>query len=689
MTKVLGTEDWLETVTYYDDKYREIKSISQNHLGGTDVLENTYENDVLDLVNQTVTVHTSSEHTGELRETQLFTYDHTGSVTEVNHKVNNEDEIILSKNTYNEIGEAKRKQLHSSNGSSFIQSVDYEYNIRGWLSAINDISSLGSSDKFGMKLDYDEAGQYNGNIGKITWKTLGGGSLNQNEQEYTYSYDDLNRLKKATYTSYGAANHFTVGGNDNGQIRYDLNGNIMSLNRNFNGSTVDVLDYHYSGNQLIEVEDSGTNSLFRDKTPANGENDYKYDANGNMVSDLNKEVSQINYNHLNLVELVVFENGDFVKYVYDGSGKKLRKESKIGASVKIKDYTSGKHYEDGTLTFFHHGDGRVRLANDTFLYEYNLEDHLENARVSINSTGNVIQRDDYFPFGLTFNHYAQSPENLYKFIGKEEQEETKWTDFGARMYMSDIGRWGALDPLSEKYLNYSPYNYAGNNPIIFIDPNGKEIVYVGTKKFQRKMKRNLKYLKQHSPSAYIKITQLEVSSNLHVIRETPSPPKNTKSKKGQQKLAEHKANIKNLHSDHQKKKISWTEFRLMTNPSDNPGVISSTGIKALRAKERGGHSNDKKNSDGTGTNSILYISLEETEKAFDKESQGGFGIRSNYNKKGSKSTNFWGLLAHEMFHMWSADTGTQNDVDESRAKQEQDAVDYENIVTDEINKSTQ
>ena len=82
---------------------------------------------------------------------------------------------------------------------------------------------------------------------------------------------------------------------------------------------------------------------------------------------------------------------------------------------------------------------------------------------------------DYIPFGGTFNSSATSPENLYKYNGKEEQQETGWLDYGARMYDPMIGRFFTQDRFSEKYLDMTPYQYGANNPIFFIDVNGDSL----------------------------------------------------------------------------------------------------------------------------------------------------------------------------------------------------------------------
>jgi RHS repeat-associated protein len=81
--------------------------------------------------------------------------------------------------------------------------------------------------------------------------------------------------------------------------------------------------------------------------------------------------------------------------------------------------------------------------------------------------------DNYYPFGLTFNSYQRenSVNQDYKYNGKELQDELglDWLDYGARMYMPELGRFMTVDPLSEKYAFQTSYAYAANNPIRFID----------------------------------------------------------------------------------------------------------------------------------------------------------------------------------------------------------------------------
>ncbi|MEG0929138.1 RHS repeat domain-containing protein, partial [Chryseobacterium sp.] len=123
-------------------------------------------------------------------------------------------------------------------------------------------------------------------------------------------------------------------------------------------------------------------------------------------------------------------------------------------------------------------EGFYSFTENRYIYQY--KDHLGNARVSFarNSAGalQAIDTNNYYPFGL--NHIGGSSYSSigsyynYKYNGKELQE-TGMYDYGARMYMADLGRWGVVDPLAEKTRRWTPYVYAGDNPMRFIDPDGR------------------------------------------------------------------------------------------------------------------------------------------------------------------------------------------------------------------------
>ncbi|MEL7002300.1 MAG: RHS repeat-associated core domain-containing protein [Bacteroidota bacterium] len=107
------------------------------------------------------------------------------------------------------------------------------------------------------------------------------------------------------------------------------------------------------------------------------------------------------------------------------------------------------------------------------------EVHFDDLTIEVKEH-NLIQTDDYYAFGLTHSNGYQRVSNLrndFKYNGKEEITDLglDWYDYGARMYMSDIGRWGVVDPLADQgnQESWSPYTYAFNNPLRFIDPDGR------------------------------------------------------------------------------------------------------------------------------------------------------------------------------------------------------------------------
>jgi RHS repeat-associated protein len=675
-----------------------------------------------------------------------FVYDHAGRLLKVWHTTNTAPKVLLVSNTYNELGQLVAKKLHSPDqGATFKQHEDYRYTIRGWLSRINqsDLTPEQTGDPqdfFGMNLSYNEvvptlsnAAQFNGNISAITWNNgTGQGEAKQNG--YRYSYDPMNRITGADYcqkkSDWGQPTHLDDEGDPQPSdafsetgYEYDLNGNLQRLVRKgANGLDMDELTYRYGtdsqqSNRLLAVVEAGDRHQgFNDGNTVG--DDYVYDSNGSMVADKNKGIASITYNHLNLPTKVVKTTSEYVRYIYDASGRKHSQQvyDVANSLIKRSDYTGELFYENDTLRFINHEEGRIVMNGSAPEYQYNLKDHLGNVRVTFTSkdetetatatledanaaiergaflnydeavtlnermfdhthhvpgdqgnttfrstrllggsdpaavyglakslsvmpgdmitakvyakyvdsndpqvhqalrnflislgtgtvsgplidgggpgslgggvfpypnylerenddgtgpkaylnylifdrefnylnggfkrlttagreTGNpallpegagfdvmafeegeikitepgfvylylsnenenrvevffddfevthvkspVVQMDDYYPFGLTFNSYKRenSIPNMYQYNGKEKQNELDlgWLDYGARMYDASLGRWTKIDRLSEKFAALSPYAYAANNPIIYIDVNGDDIYYFDEK----------------------------------------------------------------------------------------------------------------------------------------------------------------------------------------------------------------
>lgn len=414
--RVLNTEpiQWLISVNYYDDRYRLIHNVSDDHLLNKNKVTNTYYG-----ITSWVTTSTLVHGTNKLVSTTNTEYDHRGRVLNVTQSLDQGNPVMLVAHKYNELGELIEKNQHSTDGGrNFLQSVDHRYNIRGWLTHINNrqLNNDGTvnndgNDLFGMELNYNSgvtvgsdniAAQFNGNISSIAWKT---NNLTDAPEEkiYGFIYDPLNRLKDAKYAKRnGGSWNADVGMFNEHNIEYDKNGNITDLQRTakINGAatTIDILDYTYAGlgNKLTTVDDNSqyySRSQYPSAEFGFTENmrqatDYFYDKNGNMTRDDNKSIEEIKYNHLNLPTEVRFIGGNKINYTYSASGAKLKKTVTTGSGAEVSDYIGGIHYEKGQLAFVQTGEGRaIKLPagqagnNSNWEYEYHLKDHLGNARV--------------------------------------------------------------------------------------------------------------------------------------------------------------------------------------------------------------------------------------------------------------------------------------------------------------------
>ncbi|MCG8307379.1 MAG: DUF6443 domain-containing protein, partial [Cytophagales bacterium] len=391
----INTNAWYENAVYYDDKYRPIYTVSENHKSGLEKTYNLY-NFVGDVVKSRY-VHTAPN---ALTIDKEFDYDHMSRLNWIKYTIGGTTKTILT-NEYNEIGELVTKYLHGSSASN-AQQVDYEYNIRGWLTDINDPGTLGS-DYFGMRLKYNNpsdptdlqsAAQYNGNISEIHWKNAKTNTLSA----YGFVYDDLNRLTDAHY---GEGTSYAINSGDwDEDISYDYNGNISDLDRYADGTHVDDLSYNYTGNRLNYVNDgitsyTGEENHFKDGTSGTS-TDYTYDDNGNMISDANKGISSITYNHLNLPTYIDFGGGNTITYIYDAAGMKLQKVvTETGKADKTTDYIGGLIYEDDVQKFISTEEGRIMLEESTPEYQYHMKDHLGSVRLTFTTATEAERTSTY------------------------------------------------------------------------------------------------------------------------------------------------------------------------------------------------------------------------------------------------------------------------------------------------------
>ncbi len=490
--KVLGTNQWITTVTYYDKKARPICITTTNeYLNTSDIVESKL--DFIGKIEENTTRHNKEGHS-EIVTIDKFIYDHIGRVMKQTQKINTQAEEVIAENEYDELGQLTNKKVGGTlSGAEGLQTVNYNYNIRGWLKSINE-GITANGDLFGFAIEYNTGANplYNGNIAKTAWQTQ---SINPNSpnnpvsSSYTYTYDALNRILSATDNT----NNYNLS-----NISYDKNGNILSLTRkglsdptnNIFGD-MDVLSYNYgnnnSSNTLIKVEDS-SGSLEGFVNGVDIAEEYAYDANGNMTIDQNKGITGITYNHLNLPETVAISNSEGtgnISYIYDATGAKLKKIAPSGGSFTETEYAGNYVYKNGNLEFFNHPEGIVEKEADGYKYVYQFKDHLDNIRLSYkdaNKDGTItqdeiVQEKNYYPFGLEHKGYNNTIVGVphdYSFNNKEFDQSLNLNtfDLGARQYDPAIGRFMVIDPMADFINNQSPYMFANNNPIQFVDDFG-------------------------------------------------------------------------------------------------------------------------------------------------------------------------------------------------------------------------
>ncbi len=493
------------TALYYDKYNRVVQTRTTNHLNGYDITYNAL--DFQGKPNKTLKTHSSPLVGGSVTELYQYTYDKAQRLLTTTHQLNGGDTVTLVSNSYDPLGRLQTKTLGG------VDSTTYAYNVRSWVTGI-------SGSHFTENLFYNNAPgtiapfspNYNGNIGAMKWNTPADG-INR-DRIYTFGYDDLNRLKDATYSE--LAGSTVVNSNRyNEQSEYDKMGNITNFVRyglqsttpGVVYSTIDDLKLDHTGNQLTTVTEKSYGKYLSDNIYCGDEefvpnltntgNSCAYDANGNRLYDSDANVWAIKYNVLNLPDAMQFYQGHQTYYTYTAAGTKLKVIDKMAPegtfipASGLNAMASNITFNTTTTTDY---DGSYIYQNDTLKmvllpegywqkgsYYYYLKDHLGSNRVVVQNNGAVVETSSYYPSGMRFGESIAAANNSvqpYRHTGHEMQEMhgLNWIDNGARFRSVTVPEFAtSLDPLAEKYYSISPYAYCLNNPVRLIDPNGMNV----------------------------------------------------------------------------------------------------------------------------------------------------------------------------------------------------------------------
>ena len=501
----------LGTVNVYDQKGQVVRCVGKRLGGLVEDVRTAYSfTGVVDTVQVDVNVGYGSS----LVANTVYTYS-KGKKTKMKLSVSHgrPTQSRETEYTYDAVGRlsGKGRQLTGTGRSS----CSYSYDVHGWLTSV-------TNGEFQERLYYADGldgGCYNGNISTMKWTSAGDGGAYQG---YNLKYDNVNRLYSAVY---GQGDNLANYGNYfNEHVDYDCNGNITRLQRrglvdNLHGGfgLVDNLYMTYEGNMLTSVRDSASHLPYASATDFDGvpgqEYPLTYDGAGSLVSDAGRGIAHIGYDRLNNPVRIQFTDGSVTRYIYSAAGEKLRVIHQtavpnitvpIGgvrelSPSEILSADSTDYLLGGSLTL---RNGRIdklqfeegycqaekytyNADKDNITFYYYDRDHLGNVRQVTTATGTnkgtVVQRMDYYPFGAqlcggTYDSNFQS----HKYNGKEfdKMHGLNTYDYGARQYNPILGRWDRMDPLCEKYYSVSPYAYCGNNPVMMVDPDGRD--WVGT-----------------------------------------------------------------------------------------------------------------------------------------------------------------------------------------------------------------
>ena len=480
---------------YYDYKGRVIQTVERDAEAGILCTSQRY-----DFVGNVIAQRESYTRAGKTDDIdRTFTYDDRGRLLSETTQVNG-GELAVVDYEYDELGRLSGRMLGTVEEQS-------DYDIRSWLTEK-------SSELFDMSLGHS----YTGNITSWQWQHKGDPSGDGPQNRYEFTYDDLSRLTNTTQYVNGELNKQNV----ERFLTYDRNGNLLTMIRYENGEQSSNRRYTYTGNRLDRMEkdkviawdeidsqpggpaivvpgaamaDNGASALAAgviiDTSVVVHPVDpgiilhsrYAHDRNGNLTYDMELETN-FAYNNLNLLEKAMRNDTIVAKYSYLADGTKLSAVNADDCGFAYRGSFTYRADAGGDRVFEStpFGGGRiVGTVDDETEVRYFLTDHLGSVRAVVNSGCEVLERNDYQPFGKRWVTPSMPvSDNRDRFNGKEDQSFAglPFSDYGARMYDYERGRWLTQDRFAEKYYSIGQYNYCAGNPVNYIDIKGDSLMII-------------------------------------------------------------------------------------------------------------------------------------------------------------------------------------------------------------------
>ena len=414
--------------------------------------------------------------------------------------------------------------------------ASYTYDLHGWPTGVK-------SKAFEEELFYTDGygePRYGGSISSVEWKSPNYPKL----RGYMYYHDRLGRLESAVYGE-GAGLSTNPDRYNETVLEYTENGAIerfqrRGLKQDGQYGKIDNLNITLNGNRVVGVEDDAAPLLYKgaldftDNTDG-GMAEYTYDGDGRLTGDRNRGIAKIDYDAAGNPRRVQYMDGSVTEYVYTAAGEKLRAIHRTAApnvsvdfgqtkeltasetlNVDSTDYYGSLTAENGEAKIYNFGGGYCTF-DGACKFHYFDRDHQGNVRAVVGTAGTVEQIMNYYPFGAPYcDNTTLNPDlQPYKYNGKEFEtmHGRNAYDYGARFYDPLLPTWDRMDPLCEKYYHISPYAYCANDPVNFIDNDGRKVLPASLKELvmiQNTLPQNARDYVRLDASGFIDVERLNM-----------------------------------------------------------------------------------------------------------------------------------------------------------------------------------